>query len=62
LIATRRDVGIIMFALRMISMQIAKLGIVANLPILNYFHANYIIAYYYKVHVYHAPRMDLHAK
>jgi len=46
LIATTRDVGITMLAPRMISMQTAKLGIVANLPISNYFHANYITTYY----------------
>jgi hypothetical protein len=62
LIVAIKDACITMFVLRMISMQIAKMGIVANLPISIYFHANYITTYYCKVHVYDALKMDFHAK
>jgi hypothetical protein len=46
----------------MMSKQTGKLSIAANLPFSDYFHANCKTAYCCKVPVYHAPRMDFHAK
>jgi hypothetical protein len=46
LIAARRNACITMFAPRMISMETTKLGIVANLPFFDYFHAKLHTARY----------------